>query len=93
MKREIGAVEASQRFDQLLDDVCEGHGEYIVTRADKPVAAVISVERYEQFMKERDERFEVFDRIWARMPPISEEDAEREVQAAIDEVRAAKRRK
>jgi prevent-host-death family protein len=93
MKREITEAEAREAFGRLVDEVCEQNGEYIITRGNEPRAAIISLEQYDQLTKERDRDFEVFDRIWARMPEISEEDADRLVETAIREVRAQKRGK
>lgn len=93
MKREISAVEARQRFGQLLDNVCASDGTYIIKRAKKPMVAVMSIERYERLtQQECCERFDVFRRMWDDMPVTSEADAERDVEAAIQEVRARKRR-
>ncbi|MEO2002496.1 MAG: type II toxin-antitoxin system prevent-host-death family antitoxin [Candidatus Poribacteria bacterium] len=84
MKREISAVEARQRLGQLLDDVCASDGTYIVKRANTPMVAVMSIERYERLtQQERYERFDVLRPIWYDMPVTSDADAERDVEAAI----------
>ena len=56
-------------------------------RSGRPVAAVIPVETYEKLVEERRIRFEVMDRIRSRLPEKTPDEIERDVAAAIEEVR------
>jgi hypothetical protein len=58
-----------------------------VERSGRPVAAVIPVEMYERLVAERRTRFEVLDRIRSRLPDKTPEEIEKDVVAAIEEVR------
>jgi len=52
------------------------------------LAAVIPVEMCEKLVAERRARFEVMDSIRSRLPDKTAEEIERDVAAAIEEVRA-----
>lgn len=60
----------------------------IIEYGGKPLAAVISVEYYEQLMAAREARFTVIDRIRANTPLVSEDEVVRDVTEAITAVRA-----
>lgn len=93
MKKEVSAMVARQKFGELLDGAyhCDDH--FIITRAQKPMAALISINAYHQFLKHREKDLAVLDRIWAKMPDVSEEEGQADIEAAIAEVRKAKREK
>jgi hypothetical protein len=59
----------------------------IVERSGKPLVALIPVEVYEQLVAEREARFQVLDRIRGKLPEVPEEEVEKDVSQAIDEVR------
>ena len=88
MKHEVSAMEARQRLGELLDQVFYKDDQFIIKRADKPMAAVISMRAYELYRKQREKDFEVLDRITSEVGEVSEEEAEREINGAIAEVRA-----
>lgn len=48
------------------------------------------IEAYEQMFKQREKALSVLDRIWANVPPVSEEEAPADIERAIVEVRAKK---
>ena len=83
----VGAREARQRFADLLGRVGYGKEVAIVERSGKPMMALIPIELYDQLVAEREARFQVIDRIRARLPEISEEEIEQDVNRAITEVR------
>jgi len=64
--------EAQRKFADLLGRVHDQGETIILERFGEPIAAVISVELYEQLMAEREARFEVIDRIRANVPHVSE---------------------
>jgi prevent-host-death family protein len=88
MTKRVSAKEARTRFADLVGSVHYGGEEVIVERSGRPVAAVIPVEMYERLVAERRARFEVIDRIRSRLPDKTAEEIERDVAAAIEEVRA-----
>ena len=83
----VGAREARQRFADLLGRVGYGKDVAIVERSGKPMMALIPIELYDQLVAEREARFDILDRIRARLPELSEEEIERDVNQAIAEVR------
>ena len=87
MARRVSAREARNRFADLMGSVRYGGEEVIVERSGRPVAAVIPVEMYEKLVAERRARFEVMDSIRSRLPDKTAEEIERDVAAAIEEVR------
>ena len=93
MIKEISAMELRQKFGELLDGVYYKGDWLIVKRANKPMAAIVPIEAYEQMLKQREKAFSVLDRIWAKAPAVSEEEAQADIERAIAEVRAEKARK
>ena len=85
----IGAREARQRFADLLGRVGYGGEVAIVERSGKPMAALIPMDVYEQFIAEREARFQILDLIRARLPEIPAEEVEKDVNQAIEAIRKA----
>jgi prevent-host-death family protein len=83
----IGAREARQRFADLLGRVGYGGEVAIVERSGKPMVALIPIEVYELLVAEREARFQVLDRIQSKLPDISEEEVEKDVNWALDALR------
>jgi prevent-host-death family protein len=83
----IGAREARQNFADLLGRVGYGKEAAIVERSGKPVVAMIPVDLYEQLVAEREARFQVLERIRARMPERDEAEVAGDVDQAIAAVR------
>lgn len=84
----IGAREARNNFAELLGKVHYGHQAVIVERSGKPMVAIIPIEVYEQFVAEREARFEILDRIREHVPELPVEEVERDVAEALATVRA-----
>ena len=80
----IGAREARLRFADLLRRVGYGGEVAIVERSGKPMVALIPIEVNELLVAEREARFQVLDRIRSKLPDISEEKVEKDVNWALD---------
>lgn len=93
MRREVSAMEARQKFGELLDEIYYRDEQVIIKRADKPMAALISIQSYQQFLKQRNKDFSVLDRVWAKNPILPEEEVEHDIAVAISEVRSEKSEK
>lgn len=91
MVKRMSAKEARNNFSQILGAVYYGKDTVIIEKQGKPVVAVIDVERYEQWMAEREARFKVFDEIRARNLDRDPAEVEKDVAEALAEVRATKR--
>lgn len=87
----MGAREARAQFADLLGRVHYRGETVIVERSGKPMVAVIPIDLYEQFMAEREARFEVIDRIRNRLPDWSEAEVEQDIAEAIAAVRAERK--
>jgi hypothetical protein len=72
----------------LLGKVHYGRQTVIVERSGKPMVAIIPIEVYEQFVAEREARFEILDRIRAHLPELPAEEVEQDVSEAFAAVRA-----
>ncbi len=85
MVKRISVKEAGEDFPRVLDSVSESQEPVIVQKQGQDFAVVISPKDYQQLVKEREERFSVFDRIWQanedKDPEEVEEDVAREIAA------------
>ncbi|MDA1193002.1 MAG: type II toxin-antitoxin system Phd/YefM family antitoxin [Candidatus Poribacteria bacterium] len=88
MKREISAMEARQNFGELLDQVYYKDDQFIIKRANKPMAVVVSVDAYEEYQRLRRKEFAVIHEIWESVGDAPEEEAQQEIERAIRGVRA-----
>ncbi len=93
MKKEVSATELRQNFSELLSGVYQNGDRLIVKRANKQLAAIVPIEVYEQMLKQRDKAFSVLDRIWEKVPEVSDEESNNDIEQAIAEVRAEKKQK
>ena len=82
MPKHVNARDAKQRLGTLLDDVRLIGTEYVIERASKPVAVIISVETYRRYQQAREE---AFDRIEALRQQLAENEDPTELESAIIE--------
>jgi prevent-host-death family protein len=87
MVRRLGAREARNNFSDLLGRVGYGGEVVIVERSGKALAAMVPIDLYERLMAEREERFQIIDRIRAHVPDVPEAEIERDVEEAIRRTR------
>lgn len=92
MRREISEIELERKLNELLDGVYHNGDRLIVKHADKPLAAIVPIQVYNRLLKQREKAFSVLDRIWEKVPKVSEEEAQDDIDQAIAEVRAEKSR-
>ena len=90
MKKEVSAAELHQRLGELLEGVYHNGDRLIVKSANTPLAAIVPIEAYEEMLQQREQAFSVLDRIWEKVPGVSEEEAHTDIEQAIAEVRAEK---
>ncbi len=90
MAETIGAREARSRFADLLGSVHYGGESVIIERSGRPMVAVIPIELYERVVAEREARFSVLDRIRSRLPELTPEEVEIDVDEALAAVRGAR---
>ena len=86
--RRMSAKEARNSFSDLLGLVYYSKEAVIVEKRGRPFAVVISLEDYERLLREREERFAVFDEIRAKNPDVTSEEADADVAREIAASRA-----
>ena len=92
MKRTISAVEARQRLGELLDGAYYRGDEVIIERAGKTMAVIVPAERYEAMERSRERLFQLIERSQARNRDVPSDVIERDVAAAVAEVRGKRTR-
>ncbi|MYC75075.1 type II toxin-antitoxin system Phd/YefM family antitoxin [Candidatus Poribacteria bacterium] len=90
MPKEISITELRGKLGELLDAVHHNGDRLIVKRANKPLAAIVPIETYEKMLQQREKAFSVLERIWKKVPAVSEEEAQADIEQAMIEGRAAK---
>ena len=93
MRKEVSATELHQKLSELLDGVYRNGDRLIVKRADTPLAAIVPIEAYQEMVQQREQAFSVLDRIWEKVPVVSEKEAQVDIEQAIVEARVEKTRK
>lgn len=91
--RKMSAQEARAKFADLLGLVYYGKEPVIIEKQGRAFAVVISPEDYQRLLKEREERFKVFDDLRARNPDITAEQAGEEAAQEIAALRWEKKEK
>ncbi len=89
----IKSSDARQQWGQLLNKVFRNQTRVVVEKSGIPVAAVISAEELDRFMKleeQRTERFKALDKIREAFKDVSAEEIEQEVNKALAQVRTEK---
>ena len=93
MRKEVSATELHRKLGELLDGVHRNGDRLIIKRANKPLAAIVPIEAYEEMFQQREKNFAVLDRIWEKVPAVPEAESQADIEHAIAEVRAEKARK
>ena len=93
MRKEVSTTELHQKLSELLDGVYHKGDRLIIKRADTPFAAIVPIDAYQEMLQQREPAFSVLDRIWEKVPVVSEEEAQGDIEQAIAEARAEKTRK
>ena len=90
VRKTVTAMRARGNLGRILEEVYYRGDEYVIERSGKPMAAVVPVEQYEQWRKERDEFFALMGEIREGNKGVPSEAIERDVAAAV---RAARKRR
>ena len=87
MLREVTAMEARQNFGELLNEVKYRHDNVLITKAGKPIAALIDVDLYEKVRKMRLQ----FENLTAELAnvyiDVEEGKAEAEINEALEKIK------
>lgn len=93
MHKEISITELRGKLGELLDGVHHNGDRLIVKRANKPLAVIVPIETHEEMLQQREKAFSVLERIWRKVPAVSEEEAQADIEQAMIEGRAEKSHK
>jgi prevent-host-death family protein len=83
MQREATAMNVRQNLGELLNEVQYKHDEIVITKAGKPVAAMIDMAAYERVKRWRSGEFE---RSWAAFAKGFDDLSEQQAQDLADQV-------
>jgi len=81
MLKEVTAMEARQTFGELLNEVKYRHDNILITKAGKPIAALIDIELFEKVRKMKIQ----FENLTAELANIYKEDEKQKAEADINE--------
>ena len=87
MLKTINALKARRNLGQLLEEVFYKGDQFVIQRAGKSMAVVISPSEYEAYRKQREKDMQVLDRIREKNKGAKLEEVEKDVQEAIEAVR------
>lgn len=90
MEKVVAAFDARRQFGRLLGDVIGKHDMFVVERHGQPVAAVVPIEVYEQWKRQREAFFQQWEGI-ARRVDLPEDEAMQVAGEAVRAVRDAQR--
>ena len=87
MLKTINALKARRNLGQLLEEVFYKGDQFVIQRAGKAMAVVISPEEYEAYRKQRLQDMRIFDEIRKKSGGDIPEEVEKDVQEAVKAVR------
>jgi len=87
----IPALEARTQLGQIMKQVQGGRVRVLVEKSGVPMVGIISAEEFRRVIVEREARFEVVDRIRRRLPSVTDTEVQRDVRAALKQVRRRRR--
>ena len=87
MERKLGITEARKQFAQMIDEVKYKGDNYIIVRHGEPAAAVVPMEVYLQWKREREDLFDVIRSVRAQNAGADPDEIMREVLEAQQAVR------
>ena len=85
----IGVREARTRLSDLLGRVFYGKEVVILERAGKPMAALVSIDLYERWLDEREQRFQVVERLREKSREVPEDEILADVKEALTAIRTS----
>ena len=88
MIREAPAMTVRQNLGELLNEVQFRNGKILITKAGKPVAALVNIALFERIRKLDEE----FDQITADFAKVFAAKGEKQINAVVDEAVKAVRR-
>ena len=87
MEKVLGVTEARKKFSNIVEQVQYEGNTYLISRYGKPAAAVVPVEVYENWQRQREEFFDLI-RNMQKEADLSPEEADRVAAEAVAAIRA-----
>jgi len=81
------------RLGEILDEAHYQGNEFVIQRRGKPLAAIIPFEAYEQMQRRREAAFKVLHEIWEANKDVDPDELAEDVERAVAEVRAERRKR
>jgi prevent-host-death family protein len=89
MEKNIGAFEARRKFGQLIEEAYYQKDAFIVTRAGREMAAIISIDDYRTFRKlAKEMAMQMVREVWERNKDVPVKELEADVEKAMEMLRA-----
>lgn len=87
MIKEVSSVVARQNFGELLNEVKYCHDNVLITKAGKPIAALIDIELFEKVRKLKTQFETLTTNIGKVYETVGSEEAENEIKEALEETK------
>ena len=89
--KKVPALKARTHLGEIMREVHGGRIRVLVERSGVPMVGIISAEEFQRLIAEREARFQVVDRIRARLAAVPDAEIGRDVRAAVKDVRRRRR--
>ncbi|NBJ14767.1 MAG: type II toxin-antitoxin system Phd/YefM family antitoxin [Dehalobacter sp. 4CP] len=83
MVKKITAVKARQNLGQIMNEVSLLGDDYMIERAGKPLAVIISIDKYQSVQAKREEALRRLNQIWDKMGDTDPDTLEQLVNEAV----------
>jgi prevent-host-death family protein len=84
-EKSIGAFEARRKFGQLIEEAYYHKDAFVVERAGRPMAVIVSVDEYRKLKQNaRHEVMDMIREVWERTAHIPQEELEKDVEKAME---------
>ncbi|MGD0237155.1 MAG: type II toxin-antitoxin system Phd/YefM family antitoxin [Syntrophorhabdales bacterium] len=87
MAKELNALAVRGKLGEILEKVFYNGEEYVIKRGNKPMAALIPVEAFEAFKRQRALDMAALNKVREKTKGYSPEEVERDVKKAILAIR------
>jgi prevent-host-death family protein len=87
MQKTISAMKARQNLGQIMNEVSLRGDDFVIERAGKPVAVLVSMDKYKILSKDREEARSAINRIRGKMKNEDPETIGNLIDEAVQDVR------
>jgi len=87
MTKVISPIEVRDKLGQIIEEVYYTGRQFIIARRGKPMAAIVPISEYEKWERNREEFFNLIDKVWEANREVDPDTVERDVATALKEIR------